>query len=134
MPVFWAARFEVGTPCSTTPGNRIAGLFGSDEAAIDRVKAAADSAGERVWPMPLPDDYRPYIDSTIADMKNTGKGRYGGSITAALLLREFVADVPWTHLDIAGPAFVEDAEHYVPKGGTGFGVRTLVELARSYTT
>ncbi|NIS31825.1 MAG: hypothetical protein GWO04_18570, partial [Actinobacteria bacterium] len=70
------------------------------------------------------------IDSDIADMKNTG-GRYGGAITAALLLKEFVADgIPWAHLDIAGPARASEANHYIAKGGTGFGVRTLVELAR----
>jgi leucyl aminopeptidase len=79
--------------------------------------------------MPLPDDYRKNIDSDVADMKNTGT-RYGGAINAALLLKEFVGDVPWAHLDIAGPARAGEAEHYIPKGGTGFGVRTIVELAR----
>lgn len=112
-------------------GQKIAGIFGNDQESIDRVLQAAESAGERVWPMPLPDDYRTDIDSPIADMKNTGKDRFGGSISAALFLREFVGDARWVHVDIAGPAFVDDAEHYIPKGGTGFGVRTLVELASS---
>ena len=79
--------------------------------------------------MPLPEDYRKNIDSDIADMKNTGP-RWGGAINAALLLKEFVGEVPWVHLDIAGPARATDAEHYIQKGGTGFGVRTLVEVAR----
>ncbi len=113
---------------SVALGEKIAGLFGSD-AATETVAAAAQAAGERVWRMPLPSDYRKNIDSEIADMKNTGT-KYGGAISAALLLKEFVGDIPWAHLDIAGPARSTEAEHYVAKGGTGFGVRTLVELAR----
>ncbi len=109
-------------------GEKIAGLFGT-EAATAKVAAAAESAGERVWRMPLPDDYRKNIDSDVADMKNTGT-KYGGAINASMLLKEFVGDVPWAHLDIAGPARATEAEHYIPKGGTGFGVRTIVELAR----
>ncbi len=115
-------------------GQKIAGVFGNDVDAVDRLIAAAEAAGERMWPMPLPDDYRSMIDSQIADMKNTGKGRYGGAITASLLLREFVGDRSWVHIDIAGPASVDDAEHYIPKGGTGFGVRTLIALAESYAS
>ena len=109
-------------------GEKIAGLFGTED-AVEAVAGAAAAAGERVWRMPLPDDYRKNIDSDVADMKNTGT-RYGGAINAALLLKEFVGDVPWAHLDIAGPARAGEAEHYIPKGGTGFGVRTIVELAR----
>ncbi|HSM02723.1 MAG TPA: leucyl aminopeptidase [Acidimicrobiia bacterium] len=109
-------------------GEKIAGLFGEDDPAGIVLDAAA-AAGERVWRMPLPDDYRKNIDSDIADMKNTGP-RWGGAINAALLLKEFVGEVPWVHLDIAGPARATDAEHYIQKGGTGFGVRTLVEVAR----
>jgi leucyl aminopeptidase len=82
-----------------------------------------------MWRLPLPDDYRKLIDSEVADMKNTG-GKFGGAITAALLLKEFVGDVPWVHLDIAGPARASEAEHYIPKGATGFGVRTMVEIVR----
>jgi leucyl aminopeptidase len=112
-------------------GPKIAGVFGNDEASIEKVIAAAGSAGERMWPMPLPDDYRSMIDSDVADMKNTGQGRYGGAITAAMLLREYPGEAPWVHIDIAGPAYGSTAEHYIPKAGTGFGVRTLVELAGS---
>jgi leucyl aminopeptidase len=115
--------------CHIALGDKIAGLFGTVDAA-ERVQEAAEAAGERVWPMPLPSDYRKKIDSDVADMKNTGP-RYGGAINAALLLKEFVGDVPWAHLDIAGPARASDTEHYVLKGGTGFGVRTLVALAEA---
>jgi leucyl aminopeptidase len=117
--------------CKVALGPSIAGLFGHDEKAVASVQAAADSAGERVWTMPLPKDYQPLIESRIADMKNTVTGRYGGAQAAALLLAAFVDDRPWAHLDIAGPAFMEKEAHYIPKGGTGFGVRTLIELARS---
>jgi leucyl aminopeptidase len=110
-------------------GASIAALFGNDEGAIADVEAAAAFAGEKVWRMPLEAEYRSAIDSTIADMKNTGD-RYGGAIHAALLLNEFVADRPWAHLDIAGPARAAKADHYITPGGTGFGVRTLVALAR----
>jgi leucyl aminopeptidase len=114
--------------CRVGLGDKIAGLFGT-RGAPERVSAAAAGAGERVWALPLPDDYRPLIDSDVADMKNSTGSRYGGAITAALLLAEFVGEVPWAHLDIAGPARADKAEHYITKGATGFGVRTLVELA-----
>ncbi|MCJ7726310.1 MAG: leucyl aminopeptidase [Acidimicrobiia bacterium] len=113
--------------CMVALGDKIAGLFGTVEGA-EQVKAAAEAAGERVWSMPLPADYRKKIDSDVADMKNTGP-RFGGAINAALLLKEFVGDVPWAHLDIAGPARAGETEHSVLKGGTGFGVRTMVALA-----
>jgi leucyl aminopeptidase len=114
--------------CHVALGDKIAGLWANDSDAAEIVAGAARRAGERVWEMPLPDDYRKNLDSDVADMKNIG-GRYGGAINAALLLREFVGDRPWTHLDIAGPARASEAEHYVTKGGTGFGVRTLVAVA-----
>lgn len=113
--------------CPVALGDKIAGLWGNTDEAIDRVKAAAARAGESVWHMPLPRMYRKNIDSDVADMKNSGP-RYGGSINAALFLEEFVGDVPWAHLDIAGPARWPDDEHYHVKGGSGFGVRTLIHL------
>jgi leucyl aminopeptidase len=119
--------------CMVALGQSIAGLMGNDDAWVDQVRGAADRAGERVWPLPLPADYRKQLDSPVADMKNIG-GAYGGSLTAGLFLKEFVGDgIAWAHIDIAGPAFLEaeDGEH--PKGGTGFGVRLLVELAQSFT-
>lgn len=116
--------------CMVALGRKIAGVFGTDD-AVEQVRAAADAAGERVWHMPMPDDYRSLIDSDVADMRNTAGGeRYGGAITAALLLKEFAGDGPWAHLDIAGPARAADTDGYALKGGTGFGVRTIVELAR----
>lgn len=118
--------------CMVALGKKIAGLFGTDE-AVARVGDAAKAAGERIWHLPMPDDYRKMIDSDVADMKNTGD-RYGGAITAALLLKEFAGEGPWAHLDIAGPARAPDTEGYILKGGTGFGVRTLVELARSMSS
>lgn len=110
-------------------GDHIAAVFGSDETSGQIIGAAAE-AGERMWPLPLPVDYRKLIDSTVADMKNTG-GRYGSAIAAALLLAEFVADVPWGHIDIAGPSWLREEGPLGPKGASGFGVRTLVELASS---
>jgi leucyl aminopeptidase len=118
--------------CMVALGEEIAGLFGTG-GAPEKVQQAAATAGERVWPLPLPVDYRKKIDSEVADMKNTGP-RYGGAINAALLLKEFVGEVPWAHLDIAGPARASETAHYVAKGGTGFGVRTLVSLAESLAT
>ncbi len=113
--------------CMVALGTKIAGLFGTDD-GVATVSAAAEEAGERVWHLPLPADHRKNIDSDVADMKNTGN-RYGGAIHAGLLLQEFVGDVPWAHLDIAGPARAGEAEHYIAKGATGFGVRTLVSVA-----
>jgi leucyl aminopeptidase len=112
-------------------GKDIASLFGSDEGLLDDVRRAGERTGEPSWPMPLPDDYRSHIDSEVADMRNIGRPGQAGSIAAALLLREFVGSVPWVHMDIAGPARSDDATRYLSKGGTGFGVRTLVALATS---
>ena len=112
-------------------GPKIAGIYARDESLAARLQHAADSAGERAWTMPLPADYRKWNESAVADVKNTFGIKYGGGIGAALFLEEFVGEHPWAHFDIAGPAFMDDTEHYILKGGTGYGVRTLVELARS---
>jgi leucyl aminopeptidase len=117
----------------TALGNRIAGLLGNHEGWLDQVRVTADRVGERVWPLPLPDDYRKRLDSDVADLRNISRINDGGTITAALFLREFVGEgIPWAHLDIAGPAWSECVEGELPKGGTGYGVRTLLELARSF--
>ncbi len=109
-------------------GKRCAGLFASDDALAEQLVAAGEASGEQVWRMPIVDDYRPTLDSPIADLRNIGQpGRklQGGSIVAALFLREFTGGRPWAHLDIAGPAFTGSDEDERTKGGTGFGVRLL---------
>jgi leucyl aminopeptidase len=118
--------------CVVALGRKVAGLMGNHAGWIDQVGQAAARAGEDVWPLPLPEDYRKLIDSDVADVKNISGGRYAGALTAGLFLREFVGDVPWAHLDIAGPARSEEDEGYLQKGGTGFGVRTLVEAVMSF--
>jgi leucyl aminopeptidase len=118
--------------CMVALGDKIAGLMGNDEGWVAQVREAADRVGEPVWPLPVPDDYRKLLDSEIADVRNISTGSYGGALTAALFLREFVGDVPWAHLDIAGPARASNDDAYLVKGGTGFGVRTLVELASAF--
>ncbi len=118
--------------CKVALGPSIGGLFASDDEAAAIVGGAAHAAGEKMWRMPLEAEYKSFIESDIADMKNTA-GRWGGAITAGLILSEFVGDTPWVHLDVAGPARADKNEHYISKGGTGFGVRTLVEVARSMT-
>lgn len=118
--------------CMVALGPRIAGLMGNDQDLIDQVCGAADRAGERVWPLPLPADYEKQFESNTADMKNIG-GPHGGALTAGLILQKFVADgIAWAHLDIAGPAYSESDDGEITKGGTGFGVRTLVELAAGF--
>lgn len=107
------------------------GVFGSDAAFTERVLASSRAAGEKMWPMPLDDEYRELIKSTIADIQNVG-GRWGGAVTAAWFLREFTGDTPWVHLDIAGTAWLDDAKPWAGKGGTGVGVRTLVDLAMNW--
>ena len=117
--------------CVVALGPRIAGLMGNDDRLLAAVRAASERAGEPTWPLPLPDAYRSDIDSEVADMKNQGK-RGGGTLTAALLLQEFVGDRPWAHLDIAGPSRSEEDAGEFRKGSTGFGVRMLLELLCSY--
>jgi len=114
--------------CRVALGTLYSGVFGNDQKLIDKVLKAAGKTGERMWQMPMPEEYKEQIKSEIADIKNTGN-RYGGAITAALFLAEFVDNAPWVHLDIAGPRLSDKETGYTVKGATGFGVRTLVELA-----
>ncbi len=117
--------------CMVALGQWRAGLYANDDELLKRYQEAAKRSGEALWAMPLDEDLRETIKSPIADIKNTGDG-YGGSISAALFLREFVGDAKWIHLDIAGPAFLSAAHGLSPKGGTGFGVRTALEFIKSY--
>ncbi len=118
--------------CVVALGEKIAGLMTSHEGWGDQVHAAADRAGEQVWPLPLPAAYNKLIESEVADLKNIGTGGYGGALTAGLFLQAFVGDVPWVHLDIAGPARAAADDGVYVRGGTGFGVRTLVELLSTF--
>jgi len=113
-------------------GLKIAAVMGNDDGFVEQVRAAAERAGEAVWPLPLPDDYRSQIDSEIADVKNMGNAGQAGTIIGGLFLKEFVGDVPWAHVDIAGPARADKDEGYLRQGGTGFGVRTLIELVGTF--
>jgi leucyl aminopeptidase len=116
--------------CRIALGTFYSGLFGNNQELVDKVRKAAERTGERMWQMPMPEEYKEQNKSDIADIKNAGN-RIGGAITAALFLAEFVDNVPWVHIDIAGTAFSSKESGYIAKGATGVGVRTLVELALS---
>jgi len=107
------------------------GVFANNDALQDRVLKAAKAEGERMWPLPMDDDYKEYLKSAFADLGNIG-GRWGGAITAAIFLKEFAEDTPWVHLDIAGTAWLDDAKPYLAKGPAGVPVRTLVRLAMDW--
>ena len=108
------------------------GVFGSDQSFTDQLLASAKVAGEKMWPLPIDDDYREMIKSGIADIQNVGSGKGGGAITAAMFLKEFTGDTPWIHLDIAGTAWQDDVKPWNAKGATGVAVRTLVDLAMKF--
>jgi leucyl aminopeptidase len=119
-------------PCIVALGMKVAGLMGNDSHAVGAVEEAARRAGEPVWRLPLPREYAKDFESQIADMKNTGKPRQGGALIAGLILEEFVADRPWAHLDVAGPSDSDEERYEIRKGGTGFGVRTLLEFVQEF--
>jgi leucyl aminopeptidase len=118
---------------TTALGDKIAGLMGSDDAWVTQVSEAAERAGERMWHLPLPEDYRRNLDSEIADLRNISSGGGAGTLTAGLFLKEFAGDAPWVHLDIAGTARSSSDDAETSKGGTGYGVRTLIELASTFS-
>ncbi len=119
--------------CLVALGPKIAGLMGNDDSWIAQIEAASERSGDRVWHLPLPADYAKQFESPIADMKNIGTP-HGGALTAGLILKEFVDDnISWAHIDIAGPAWSEASEGEITKGGTGFGVRLLAELAQQFS-
>jgi leucyl aminopeptidase len=108
-----------------------AGIFANDDEIYGRFKNALDKAGEKMWRLPLDDEYKEQIKSNIADIMNTG-GRWGGAVTAAMFLKEFAEETPWIHLDIAGTAWMEDNKPWIAKGPSGIAVRSLIEFAREF--
>jgi len=117
--------------CVVALGMVNAGIFVNDDAMYDRFKKALHQGGEKMWRLPLDDEYREQIRSNIADIMNTG-GRYAGAVTAAMFLKEFVEDKPWIHLDIAGTAWVEENKPFIAKGPSGIAVRSLIEFVRGF--
>ncbi len=107
------------------------GVFGSDQAWTDKLLASAKEAGEKMWQLPMDEEYREFIKGSFADIQNIGSGKGGGSITGAWFIREFAGDTPWIHLDIAGTAWNDDAKPWLAKGPTGVGLRTLIQLIMS---
>jgi len=129
-----AAMVDVATltgACMVALGWTTAGVMGPDGPVVEHVLAAARRAGEEAWRLPLTESLEENLKSDRADMKNTGD-RMGGAMAAALFLKKFVKDTPWAHLDIAGPSHAQKERGYVPKGGTGYAVRTLVEFVRGW--
>ncbi|MFQ6010920.1 MAG: leucyl aminopeptidase [Nitrososphaerales archaeon] len=122
--------------CVIALGNHATGMVTNNAELGSKVRLAGDSAGEKVWELPLWKEYSEQIKSQVADMKNTG-GRAGGAITAAALLSKFVEDTPWVHLDIAGTAWTQESSaeiSYIRKGATGIGVRLLIEFFRKWNS
>ena len=115
--------------CVVALGNHAAGMLGNDEPTMNALKISGDATYERVCQLPLYDEYEKQIKSDVADVKNTG-GRWAGTITAAWFLKKFIGDYKWVHCDIAGTAMLETPQEYIPKGGSGFGVRLLVDFLK----
>ncbi len=117
--------------CVIALGDYVIGLFGNDETLLKRVEEASGKTGEKVWRLPLWDEYFEYLKSDVADFRNVGT-RSAGAIIGGIFLSKFVEKTQWVHLDIAGPAYIEKERPYTPKGGTGVGVRLLVQLLRDW--
>ena len=115
--------------CVIALGEDVIGMMGTDEELKNDLRRAAVETGEKLWELPIWDDYAELIKSDVADMKNTG-GRAGGAITAACFLKKFVGDTPWVHLDIAGPAWLSKERPYIPRGASAVGVRLLLRFLR----
>jgi leucyl aminopeptidase len=129
-----AAMIDMATltgACIIALGDLIVGMMGTNEGLKNMIRDASEATGEKVWELPLWEEYDELIKSDAADFKNTG-GRAGGAITAALFLSKFVGDYPWVHLDIAGPAWLKKDRPYISKGASGVGVRLMVELLRNW--
>jgi leucyl aminopeptidase len=117
--------------CVVALGTNVSGFYTMDDELAGSFASAADKAGEAMWRMPLVEEYREKLKSDWADVKHMGD-RWGGSITAALFLREFVKDVPWLHVDIAGPSMADKSYDIYSKGGTGHGVLTYLEFIDAF--
>ncbi len=115
--------------CSIALGNEAIAMMGNERELMDKIKKSADNTYERVWEMPLYDEYKEYLKSDVADIKNTG-GKNGSLVTAAYFLNEFAEKTPWVHLDIAGTAWVEKDKPYIPKGASGIGVRLILDFIK----
>ncbi|MGA0863028.1 MAG: leucyl aminopeptidase [Ilumatobacteraceae bacterium] len=117
--------------CLAALGKKVAGVLGNNSGVVDQIKASSGRTDELVWELPLHSDYRKLLDSNVADMRNIG-GPYGGAITAALFLREFVGDVPWAHLDIAGPMDSDGDDGWLNRGATAYGTRLLIDFCANF--
>ena len=117
--------------CVVALGDYVSGIMGNDEALLRRVEEASTKTGEKVWRLPLWEEYFDYLKSDTADFRNVGT-RAGGAIIGGIFLSKFVEKTPWVHLDIAGPANIEKEKPYMPRGGTGVGVRLLVQMLRDW--
>jgi len=118
--------------CVVALGTKVAGIMSNDSRVVSAIERASAEAGEGFWHLPLPQAYRSFVESSVADMKNIGRPGNAGALVAGLILEEFVADRPWAHLDIAGPAFTDEETDESRKGGTGFSIATLLELVSSW--
>ena len=117
--------------CVVALGTITSGLMGTDSHLIDQIKKASTRTNEYVCELPLYEEYEDLIKSDFADVKNSG-GRWAGAITAGLFLKHFIGDYPWAHMDIAGTGMAPSERDYWPKGGTGIGVRMLVDLVKNW--
>jgi leucyl aminopeptidase len=117
---------------ATALGQVNAGVFSNDDPTYERFTKALEASGEKFWRLPIDDEYRDQIQSSIADIRNTGLTRYGGATNAAMFLKEFVDETPWVHLDIAAVAWLDSDKAWIAKGPSGIGVRSIVEWVRSY--
>ena len=117
--------------CIIALGNDVSAIMGNDKKIIDRINVSSGKTGEKVWQLPLWEEYGELLKSDIADLKNVG-GRPAGTITAGYFLKEFVEDIPWVHIDIAGTAWTNKDKPYVPKGASGVCVRLLLNMLENW--
>ncbi|MCP4224845.1 MAG: leucyl aminopeptidase, partial [Actinomycetia bacterium] len=117
---------------SAALGASYAALMATDDDLAGRLLDASSWTGEKIWRLPLPEEYRSQLDSTIADLKNIGSGPFGGALVAGLFLKEFVGEIPWAHIDLGMSAMTDAEKGIYVKGATGFGVRLLVETLQRW--